>query len=176
MFRNRLADDQGSEVCVCVFARREMGFIATIHYTFFIFCFLNTFFRASREIVVIRNKCSSMARVIVTFARNEKKNLYNRSGYRDGNNLRKMKSHLGPGLPSSTMYHKQMRHATGFQSPHSRDSRSSAPPPPPPLESASHMQHQSTPLARLSPSSELSQQLPRILTLRVSAHLRDFSA
>lgn len=88
-------------------------------------------------------------------------------GYRDGNNLRKMKSHLSPGMPSN-MYHKQMRHATGFQSPHSRDSRSAAPPPPPPLDSTNHMQHQSTPLARLSPSSELSQQLPRILTLRVS--------
>lgn len=95
-------------------------------------------------------------------------NVVNSAGYRDGNNLRKMKSHLVPGLPS-TMYHKQMRHANGFQPPHSRDSRSAAPPPPPPLDSNnSHMlQHQSTPLARLSPSSELSQQLPRILTLRV---------
>lgn len=102
--------------------------------------------------------------VIIVWCCNE---MYCFSGYRDGNNLRKMKSHLSPGLPSN-MYHKQMRHATGFQSPHSRDSRSSAPPPPPPLESANHMQHQSTPLARLSPSSELSQQLPRILTLRVS--------
>ncbi|XP_050549134.1 cadherin-related tumor suppressor [Daktulosphaira vitifoliae] len=91
--------------------------------------------------------------------------IYHYKSYRDGNNLRRMKTHLSPGLPTN-MFHKQMRHSNGFQSPHSRDSRSSIPPPPPPLDSSNHIQHQSTPLARLSPSSELSQQLPRILTLR----------
>lgn len=59
---------------------------------------------------------------------------------------------------------------TGFTV-HSRNSSHSAHRPPPisRVESPKqlNLQHQSTPLARLSPSSELSQQMPRILTLQV---------
>lgn len=100
-------------------------------------------------------------------------------GYRDGSNMRKYK--LSPHhLPHpASLYHKhnmQHRHSplheTGFGG-HSRSSSHSVhrPPPVSRVESPKqlNLQHQSTPLARLSPSSELSQQMPRILTLQVSA-------
>ncbi|CAB0008571.1 unnamed protein product [Nesidiocoris tenuis] len=88
-----------------------------------------------------------------------------------GGNMRKYKStppHLPPGAP---VFHKHAVSST----PHHRHSphfgvRSVLPPPPVSRVDSpskiSSLQHQSTPLARLSPSSELSQQMPRILTLQ----------
>lgn len=92
------------------------------------------------------------------------------SGFREGANLRKYKA-SPPHPPSS--YHKPHpappqthRHSPHFP-PHPRDSpRSVIPPPVTRVESPKQVV--STPLARLSPSSELSQQMPRILTLSVS--------
>ncbi|XP_068085239.1 cadherin-related tumor suppressor [Anabrus simplex] len=106
--------------------------------------------------------------------------VYHYKGYREGGNVRKYKAtppHLPPpGGPVASYHHKHAasqqsqqtqqhrhspHHAGAFPPPHSRDSPRSVVPPPPLL------QHQSTPLARLSPSSELSsQQTPRILTLQ----------
>lgn len=100
--------------------------------------------------------------------------VYHYKGYRDGN-IRKYKTN--PHVPS---YHKHNhRHSPhSFASPPHRDSprnmlRSSpapglpgGPPMAPPRESPGVLKMQSTPLARLSPSSELSQQTPRILTLQ----------
>ena len=102
--------------------------------------------------------------------------VYHYKGYRDGN-IRKYKTN--PHVPS---YHKHNhRHSPhSFASPPHRESprnamlRSSpAPglpggglPSAPPRESPGVLKMQSTPLARLSPSSELSQQTPRILTLQ----------
>lgn len=101
------------------------------------------------------------------------------AGYRDGGNMRKYKlvpPHVPP--PAAPLYHKhniQPRHSplhsTGFAV-HSRENSHSVVRPPPVTRVDSpkqlNLQHQSTPLARLSPSSELSQQMPRILTLQVS--------
>jgi len=100
--------------------------------------------------------------------------VYHYKGYRDGN-VRKYKTN--PHVPS---YHKHNhRHSPhSFASPPHRESprnmlRSSpaaglqgGPPVGPPRESPGVLKMQSTPLARLSPSSELSQQTPRILTLQ----------
>ena len=101
--------------------------------------------------------------------------VYHYKGYRDGN-VRKYKTN--PHVPS---YHKHShRHSPhSFASPPHRESprnllRSSpapgllsgGPPGAPPRESPGVLKMQSTPLARLSPSSELSQQTPRILTLQ----------
>jgi protocadherin Fat 4 len=100
--------------------------------------------------------------------------VYHYKGYRDGN-VRKYKTN--PHVPS---YHKHShRHSPhSFVSPTHRESprnilRSSpapglpgGPPVAPPRESPGVLKMQSTPLARLSPSSELSQQTPRILTLQ----------
>lgn len=100
--------------------------------------------------------------------------VYHYKGYRDGN-VRKYKTN--PHVPS---YHKHNhRHSPhSFASPPHRESprnmlRSSpapglpgGPPVAPPRESPGVLKMQSTPLARLSPSSELSQQTPRILTLQ----------
>lgn len=101
--------------------------------------------------------------------------VYHYKGYRDGN-IRKYKTN--PHVPS---YHKHShRHSPhSFASPPHRESprnllRSSpapgllsgGPPGAPPRESPGVLKMQSTPLARLSPSSELSQQTPRILTLQ----------
>ncbi len=119
--------------------------------------------------------------------RDENQNLFLSLGYRDGgNNMRKYK--LTPThLPHPTaLYHKHNvqrmhspLHESGFTV-HSRSSSHSVVRPPPvsrvespkPLD----LQHQSTPLARLSPSSELSQQMPRILTLQVSVCCFNHSA
>ncbi|XP_026679254.1 cadherin-related tumor suppressor-like [Diaphorina citri] len=69
--------------------------------------------------------------------------VYHYKGFREGANLRKYSPHFPP---------------------HPRDSpRSVIPPPVTRVESPKQVV--STPLARLSPSSELSQQMPRILTL-----------
>nr|XP_018915731.1 PREDICTED: cadherin-related tumor suppressor [Bemisia tabaci] len=97
--------------------------------------------------------------------------VYHYKGYRDGGNLRKYKPsppHLPP--PSAPSYHKHQgqghRHSPHHFPPHApRDSPRSVVPPPP-VARVESPQHQSTPLARLSPSSELSQQMPRILTLQ----------
>ena len=97
-------------------------------------------------------------------------------GYRDVNNLRKHKLPPTHHLPHpASLYHKhnlQHRHSplheAGFAV-HSRSSSHSVHRPVSRVESPKqlNLQHQSTPLARLSPSSELSQQMPRILTLQV---------
>lgn len=114
--------------------------------------------------------------------------VYHYKGYREGG-MRKYKP-TPPHIPSSGGYHhkhsaaqQQHRHsprlAGGFPPPSRESPRSVVPPPPvsrvdsPPsvvnsLNSQSAnklLPHQSTPLARLSPSSELSSQQPRILTL-----------
>nr|CAG4640600.1 EOG090X0007 [Eulimnadia texana] len=100
--------------------------------------------------------------------------VYHYKGYRDGN-VRKYKTN--PHVPS---YHKHNhRHSPhNFATPPHRESprnllRSSpasglpgGPPVAPPRDSPGVLKMQSTPLARLSPSSELSQQTPRILTLQ----------
>lgn len=118
--------------------------------------------------------------------------VYHYKGYREGGNVRKYKAtppHLPP--PSASYHHKhggggggagqqQHRHSPhhgagggGFAPPpHPRDSPRSAAPPPPtsrvdsPANGGGGKLLQSTPLARLSPSSELSSQAPRILTLQ----------
>ena len=105
--------------------------------------------------------------------------VYHYKGYRDGN-VRKYKTN--PHVPSSYHKHNHRHSPHSFvASPPHRESprnmlRSSPAPglpgghPPtmgvPPRESPGVLKMQSTPLARLSPSSELSQQTPRILTLQ----------
>ncbi|KAL1139777.1 hypothetical protein AAG570_006754, partial [Ranatra chinensis] len=90
-------------------------------------------------------------------------------GYREGSgNMRKYKAsppHLAP--PGAPVFHKHSgtphRHSPHFPP------RSVVPPPPVSRVDSPNkisLQHQTTPLARLSPSSELSQQMPRILTLQ----------
>ncbi|KAA0192694.1 hypothetical protein HAZT_HAZT002492 [Hyalella azteca] len=92
--------------------------------------------------------------------------VYHYKGYRDGN-IRKYKTN--PHVPG---YHKHShRHSPhNFpNTPHRESPRNilrQSPNPVPPRESPSVLKMQSTPLARLSPSSELSQQTPRILTLQ----------
>lgn len=102
------------------------------------------------------------------------------SGYRDGGNMRKYKGippHVPP--PGTSMYHKHNiyprhspHHAAVGYNVHPRDSPHTVVRPPPVSRVDSpkqlNLQHQSTPLARLSPSSEMSQQTPRILTLQVT--------
>lgn len=94
--------------------------------------------------------------------------VYHYKGYRDGN-VRKYKTN-----PHVSSYHKHThRHSPhGFVSQHRESPRNmlrSSPAPAsvaPARESPGVLKMQSTPLARLSPSSELSQQTPRILTLQ----------
>lgn len=92
--------------------------------------------------------------------------VYHYKGYRDGN-IRKYKTN--PHVPG---YHKHShRHSPhNFpNTPHRESPRNilrQSPNPVAPRESPSVLKMQSTPLARLSPSSELSQQTPRILTLQ----------
>ena len=92
--------------------------------------------------------------------------VYHYKGFRDGNVRRyKTNPHLG-------QYHKHNhRHSphSFVSTPHRESPRSmvrQSPNPMAPRESPGAMKMQSTPLARLSPSSELSQQAPRILTLQ----------
>lgn len=95
--------------------------------------------------------------------------VYHYKGYREAGGVRKYK----PTAPQVTSYthHKHTTSQSQQQHRHSphhvgaygaRVSQQTSQPPPP---SNSTRQHQSTPLARLSPSSELSSQQPRILTL-----------
>ncbi|XP_017046203.1 LOW QUALITY PROTEIN: cadherin-related tumor suppressor [Drosophila ficusphila] len=91
--------------------------------------------------------------------------VYHYKGYREAGGLRKYKATAPPVSAythhkhqSSASQQQQHRHAAPFVT------RNQGGQPPPPPTSASRT-HQSTPLARLSPSSELSSQQPRILTL-----------
>lgn len=93
--------------------------------------------------------------------------VYHYKGYRDGG-MRKYKA-TPPHIPASSYHHKhggatpQHRHTAPVLPPPSRDSPRSLVPPPP--GGNSQPSNKCTPLARLSPSSELSSQQPRILTL-----------
>lgn len=93
--------------------------------------------------------------------------VYHYKGYREAGNIRKYKATPAPLTP----YHKQAPNQQQHRhSPHNPSPYGPRVPPPQqasksiPTSSAAR-QHQSTPLARLSPSSELSSQHPRILTL-----------
>uniref|UniRef100_A0A1A9W0E4 Cadherin-related tumor suppressor n=1 Tax=Glossina brevipalpis TaxID=37001 RepID=A0A1A9W0E4_9MUSC len=98
--------------------------------------------------------------------------VYHYKGYREAGGVRKYKATPAP--VASYTHHKHQPTASQQQHRHSPRHGVAAPfvprgvPPqasqPPPPASAPR-QHQSTPLARLSPSSELSSQQPRILTL-----------
>ncbi|XP_055376378.1 cadherin-related tumor suppressor [Condylostylus longicornis] len=92
--------------------------------------------------------------------------VYHYKGYREGGGVRKYKTTTPP--IASFAHHK---HQSATQQQHRHSPHHAAPfvprVPPQGNKSASSTprQHQSTPLARLSPSSELSSQQPRILTL-----------
>ncbi|XP_063236115.1 cadherin-related tumor suppressor [Bacillus rossius redtenbacheri] len=109
--------------------------------------------------------------------------VFHYKGYREGGNVRKYKAAPPHLPPPNTGYHHKHQGAQQSQhrhSPHGYSPRTVVPPPPvnrvdSPSAAANAaasngklaLQHQSTPLARLSPSSELSsQQAPRILTLQ----------
>ncbi|CAH1187899.1 unnamed protein product [Phyllotreta striolata] len=80
--------------------------------------------------------------------------VYHYKGYREAGGVRKYKA---TPLPVAGYHHKH---------PGSQNQRHSGfPPRVPPVTSPNARPHQSTPLARLSPSSEMSAQQPRILTL-----------
>ncbi|XP_068141663.1 LOW QUALITY PROTEIN: cadherin-related tumor suppressor [Drosophila tropicalis] len=95
--------------------------------------------------------------------------VYHYKGYREAGGMRKYKA-TSP--PSAYTHHKHQNAASQPQQ-HCHSPRTRAPPFVPPSQSqgvpssasVSRSTHQSTPLARLSPSSELSSQQPRILTL-----------
>ncbi|XP_046802630.1 cadherin-related tumor suppressor isoform X1 [Lucilia cuprina] len=98
--------------------------------------------------------------------------VYHYKGYREAGGVRKYKATPAP--VASYTHHKHQSAASQQQHRHSprhgvggpfvpRGVPPQANQPPPP--SSTPRQHQSTPLARLSPSSELSSQQPRILTL-----------
>lgn len=91
--------------------------------------------------------------------------VYHYKGYREAGGLRKYKATAPP--VSAYTHHKHQSAASQQQHRHgapfvTRGGQGGQPPPPPTSASRTH---QSTPLARLSPSSELSSQQPRILTL-----------
>ncbi|XP_002037796.2 cadherin-related tumor suppressor [Drosophila sechellia] len=93
--------------------------------------------------------------------------VYHYKGYREAAGLRKYKASVPP--VSAYTHHKHQNSGSQQQQQQHRHtapfvSRNQGGQPPPPPTSASRT-HQSTPLARLSPSSELSSQQPRILTL-----------
>ncbi|XP_057655100.1 cadherin-related tumor suppressor [Diorhabda carinulata] len=88
--------------------------------------------------------------------------VYHYKGYREAGGVRKYKATP----PPLTGYHH--KHQTGpgqNQHRHSPHHPTGFPPRAPPVTSPNSRPHQSTPLARLSPSSEMSAQQPRILTL-----------
>lgn len=92
--------------------------------------------------------------------------VYHYKGYRDGGGVRKYKATPPPvsythhkHVGANQQQHRHSPHHVGPFAPRAPP-QSSQPPP-----SSAPRQHQSTPLARLSPSSELSSQQPRILTL-----------
>lgn len=92
--------------------------------------------------------------------------VYHYKGYREAGNIRKYKATPPPITPYGHHKHapnqQQHRH-----SPHNTNPYGPRVPPPQTSQSLppTATRHQSTPLARLSPSSELSSQHPRILTL-----------
>ncbi|KAH8260379.1 hypothetical protein KR026_010588 [Drosophila bipectinata] len=90
--------------------------------------------------------------------------VYHYKGYREAGGMRKYKATAPP--VSAYTHHKHQSAASQQQHRHGAPfgprSQGNQPPPPPTNSSRTH---QSTPLARLSPSSELSSQQPRILTL-----------
>ncbi|XP_035916489.1 cadherin-related tumor suppressor [Anopheles stephensi] len=105
--------------------------------------------------------------------------VYHYKGYREAGGVRKYKA-TPPPVATAYTHHKHQTSAAANQQQHRHSPHHAAaggpyaprvlPPPqasqPPPSNGAAHArQHQSTPLARLSPSSELSSQQPRILTL-----------
>lgn len=88
--------------------------------------------------------------------------VYHYKGYREAGGVRKYKA-TPP--PVASYHHKHSAAQGQVQHRHSPHHAGGFPPRAPPVTSASTRPHQSTPLARLSPSSELSAQQPRILTL-----------
>lgn len=90
--------------------------------------------------------------------------VFHYKGYREAGGMRKYKATAPP--VSAYTHHKHQSAASQQQHRHGAPfgprSQGNQPPPPPTNSSRTH---QSTPLARLSPSSELSSQQPRILTL-----------
>lgn len=89
--------------------------------------------------------------------------VYHYKGYREAGGVRKYKA-TPP--PVASYHHKHSAAQAQAQHRHSPHHAGGFPPRAPPVSaSAGPRTHQSTPLARLSPSSELSAQQPRILTL-----------
>lgn len=89
--------------------------------------------------------------------------VYHYKGYREAGGVRKYKA-TPP--PVATYHHKHAAAQAQAQHRHSPHHAGGFPPRAPPVTTSSGPRtHQSTPLARLSPSSELSAQQPRILTL-----------
>lgn len=88
--------------------------------------------------------------------------VYHYKGYREAGGIRKYKA-TPP--PVAGYHHKHTGPQPQAQHRHSPHHPSGYPPRAPPVTNSSSRPHQSTPLARLSPSSEMSAQQPRILTL-----------
>ncbi|CAH0559968.1 unnamed protein product [Brassicogethes aeneus] len=86
--------------------------------------------------------------------------VYHYKGYREAAGVRKYKA-----TPPPVGYHHKHQGQGQQQHRHSPHHPSAYPPRAPPVTSPTSRPHQSTPLARLSPSSEMSAQQPRILTL-----------
>jgi protocadherin Fat 4 len=88
--------------------------------------------------------------------------VYHYKGYREAGGVRKYKA-TPP--PVAGYHHKHAGAQAQAQHRHSPHHPAGYPPRAPPVTSPGSRPHQSTPLARLSPSSEMSAQQPRILTL-----------
>ncbi|RZC36743.1 Cadherin, Laminin G 1, EGF, and/or Amelogenin domain containing protein, partial [Asbolus verrucosus] len=88
--------------------------------------------------------------------------VYHYKGYREAGGVRKYKA-TPP--PVTGYHHKHTGAQAQAQHRHSPHHPTGYPPRAPPVTSPGSRPHQSTPLARLSPSSEMSAQQPRILTL-----------
>lgn len=88
--------------------------------------------------------------------------VYHYKGYREAGGMRKYKA-TPP--PVASYHHKHTAAQAQAQHRHSPHHPTGFPPRAPPVTSPAARPHQSTPLARLSPSSEMSAQQPRILTL-----------
>ncbi|GJQ86646.1 ft [Trypoxylus dichotomus] len=87
--------------------------------------------------------------------------VYHYKGYREAAGVRKFKAPA----PVSSYHHKHTSGQAQAQHRHSPHHPTAFPPRAPPVTNPTSRTHQSTPLARLSPSSEMSAQQPRILTL-----------
>ncbi|XP_025835928.1 cadherin-related tumor suppressor [Agrilus planipennis] len=88
--------------------------------------------------------------------------VYHYKGFREAGGVRKYKA-TPP--PISSYHHKHTSVQGQAQHRHSPHHPTGFPPRAPPVTNPSSRPHQTTPLARLSPSSEMSAQQPRILTL-----------